>query len=84
MPMRTRRLSGITGRCSAELGCAAIRRSGMEKKNHLFDGSIEEKIERQRGRQNEEADTSSLNWKAILMGGITVLFAVSVLLRIFM
>ena len=55
----------------------------MERKNHLFDDRIEEKIERQRGKQKEE-DDAPLSWKAILMGGITVLFAVSVLLRIFM
>ncbi len=54
----------------------------MEKKNHLFDDSIEEKIDRQRGKQKEDEETSVINWKAILMGVITILFAVSILLRI--
>lgn len=56
----------------------------MEKKNHLFDDSINEKIERQRGRKKENEEKPETDWKAILMGVITVLFAVSVLLRIFL
>lgn len=55
----------------------------MKKKNHLFDDSIEEKIERQRGKQNEDEETHTINWKSVLVGVITVLFAVSILLRIF-
>lgn len=56
----------------------------MEKKNHLFDDSINEKIERQRGKRDEKKEESGISWKAILMGVVTVLFAVSILLRIFM
>lgn len=56
----------------------------MEKKNHLFDDSISEKIERQRGKKKEDEEKPAIDWKAILMGVITVLFAVSILLRIFM
>lgn len=56
----------------------------MEKKNHLFDESIEKKIERQRGKRKEEKETEGISWKALLMGIVTVLFAVSILLRIFL
>ena len=56
----------------------------MEKKNRLFDDSINEKLERQRGKKKKVEEGSDINWKVILMGGITVLFAISILLRIFM
>lgn len=56
----------------------------MEKKNHLFDESIEQKIEKQRGKRIDEEDVPDINWKTILMTAITILFAVSILLRIFM
>ena len=54
------------------------------KKNRLFDDSINEKLERQRGKKKKVEEGSDINWKVILMGGITVLFAISILLRIFM
>ena len=56
----------------------------MEKKNHLFEQSINEKIERQRGKRNEKKEEPGISWKGILMGVVTVLFAASILLRIFM
>ena len=56
----------------------------MEKKNHLFDESIEKKNEKQRGKRIDEEDVPDINWKTILMTAITILFAVSILLRIFM
>ncbi len=55
----------------------------MEKKNHLFDESISEKLEKERGRKKEEKEKTGIGWKAILMGVITVLFAASILLRMF-
>ena len=54
----------------------------MEKKNTLFDNSIDEKIEKQRGKKNEEGEKRNISWKTVLMGVITVLFAVSILMRI--
>ncbi len=56
----------------------------MEKKNHLFDESIERKIERQRGPKSEKGEESSFSWLRVVVVLITVLFAVSFLLRIFM
>ena len=56
----------------------------MEKKNHLFDESIERKIERQRGPQSEKGEENSFSWLRVVVVVITVLFAVSFLLRIFM
>ena len=55
----------------------------MEKKNHLFEKSIEEKIEKERGRKKEEKEERGIRWQAILMGAITILFAASILLRYF-
>lgn len=55
----------------------------MEKKNHLFDESIEAKIEKERGRKKEEKKERGIRWQAVLMGAITVLFAAAILLRYF-
>ncbi len=55
----------------------------MEKKNHLFDESIEEKIKKERGREKDEKEKNGIGWQAVLMGAITVLFAASILLRYF-
>ncbi len=56
----------------------------MEKKNHLFDESINEKKERQRGKTKVEEEGMPISWKGILVAVVTVLFAVSILLRLFM
>ncbi|MBR7015542.1 MAG: hypothetical protein IKI12_03755 [Lachnospiraceae bacterium] len=55
----------------------------MEKKNHLFDESIEEKIKKERGREKDEKEKNGIGWQAVLMGAITILFAASILLRYF-
>ena len=55
----------------------------MEKKNHLFEESIEAKIEKERGRKKEEKKERGIRWQAVLMGAITVLFAAAILLRYF-
>ena len=54
----------------------------MEKKNHLFDESINEKKERQRGKTKVEEEGMPISWKGILVAAVTILFAVSILLRL--
>lgn len=55
----------------------------MEKKNHLFDESIERKIELQKGTKREKREDSSFSWLRAVILVVTVLFAVSILLRLF-